>query len=205
MKLIIGVLAAIALTYGLTAISIADSDANVGAAVSILQEAAVVQEAAADVQEAAADVQEGAAGAIQDADAATATQEPGQIDSPVPAEGESVMVSPSDLIMNEPIIGYQPVMASPPCPTCCQSTCCCQNNCCCPPPGPTPTTFCLVDPCGCSHEACINVPACCAGQQPVICWRNGIFKRQIATLSWECCGYQAQVIVTCRGKVRVRD
>lgn len=110
---------------------------------------------------------------------------------------ETPSVMSQEIIVAQPMMMDQPV-ASDCCPTCCNSCCCC------PPPAPTPTTFCLVDPCGCSHQACINVPACCAGQQPNVCWRSGIFGRQIATVTWDCCGHSVKVIVTCRGKVRVR-
>ncbi len=81
------------------------------------------------------------------------------------------------------------------------------NSCCeprCPEPC-IPTTFCLVDPCGCSHEACVEVPACCAGEQPNVSWRGGLFGRQTATLCWSCCDFEARVIVTRNGKVKVRD
>ncbi len=88
-------------------------------------------------------------------------------------------------------------MSSSGCDVCCATPCCCPAPC-------VPTTFCLVDPCGCSHEACVNVPACCAGEQPNVSWRGGLFGRQTATLCWSCCDFEARVIVTRNGKVRVR-
>ena len=81
-----------------------------------------------------------------------------------------------------------------PCNACCSQTCCC----------PVPVRMCLVDPCGCPHEVCVEVPPCCVGQQPVVSWRNGIFGRQIASVCWPCCDKQVKVIVTKHGKVRVR-
>ena len=74
----------------------------------------------------------------------------------------------------------------------------------CCPPACVPATFCLVDPCGCRHEACVDVPACCAGEQPNVSWRGGLFGRQTATLCWPCCDFEAKVIVTRNGKVKVR-
>lgn len=97
-------------------------------------------------------------------------------------------------------------MATPTAAACCNTcgqVCTKRRRRCCPPP--VPTEFCLTDPCGCTHEACIEVPACCCGEQPCIKWRNGILGRQIATLCWECCDFEAKVIITRKGKVRVRD
>jgi hypothetical protein len=68
-----------------------------------------------------------------------------------------------------------------------------------------PTVFCLQDPCGGSHEACVDVPACCGGEQPCVTWRQGAGKRQIAKLCWERCDHKVKVIITRKGKVRVRD
>ncbi len=86
----------------------------------------------------------------------------------------------------------------------CQSDCC--QVCCMPcPPPPVEMTFCLQDPCNCCvYEACVCVPACCAGEQPCVTWKQGILGRQIATLCWQCCGHEAKVVVTKHGKVRVR-
>ena len=161
MKKKIGVLATLVTTlllaYGLTAMSLASSDAKVDLS----------------------------AFSFQDAE---------EVDAPVPADSPSVVEEGA--AMDEPM--PEVVLGDPCCPVCCVSCCCC------PPPPPTPTVFCLVDPCGCSHQACINVPACCACEQPVISWRSGIFGRQIANLCWTCCGHRSKVVITCRGKVRVR-
>lgn len=80
---------------------------------------------------------------------------------------------------------------------------CCEPSCCAPPP-PIETIVCLQDPCtGCTYEVSLCVPPCC-GEPPCVTWRNGIFGRRIAILSWECCGHSAKVIVTRRGRVIVR-
>ena len=84
----------------------------------------------------------------------------------------------------------------------------CQNGCkpsCCCKQIPQKATFCLVDPRGCKHEARAKVPACCAAESPVVSWKRGVLGRMVATLCWECCDHQVKVIVTRRGKVRVRD
>ena len=107
---------------------------------------------------------------------------------------EMVVPQSPSVMINEPQYFAPAPVAAPCCNSCCATPCCC----------PTPTTFCLVDPCGCSHEACVEVPACCAGQEPTVSWRGGLFGRQIATLCWACCGHEVKVIVTRRGKVRVR-
>lgn len=125
-------------------------------------------------------------------------------------EGEPVSVLRLPSPVSEEIILQEPATPEPtpiqsvpsevtvvaPVDGCCDP--CCSPQC-------VPTTFCLVDPCGCEHEACIRVPACCVGQQPTICWRGGIFGRQVAELCWECCDFEAKVIVTRNGNVRVRD
>ena len=84
------------------------------------------------------------------------------------------------------------------CQTCCKTKCRCKKV-------PQKATFCLVAPNGCEHEACAKVPACCAGEAPSVSWKRGILGRMVATLCWECCDHQVKVIVTRRGKVRVRD
>jgi hypothetical protein len=173
MKMMIGALAALVLACGLTAMSVADSDANVGKHFMILQETEQVE-------------------------APVPVEAPVQVEAPQP--GELPVDSPS--VLTDGVVIDQPVPEAAFESQCCPVSC---VPCCCPPPAPTPTVFCLVDPCGCSHQACIRVPACCAGEQPVISWRKGIFRRQIATLCWSCCGHKAKVIVTCCGKVRVRD
>ncbi len=86
------------------------------------------------------------------------------------------------------------------CKQCCEQTCCCP----CPPP-PVEMVVCLQDPCGCcTYEACVCVPACCAGQQPCVTWRGALAGRKVATLCWECCGHEVKVVVTRNGVVRVR-
>jgi len=93
--------------------------------------------------------------------------------------------TPAEVVLSEPSSG-----------ACCIP--CCPDSC-------IPTTFCLVDPCGCPHEACVDVPACCVDQQPEVTWRGGVFGRQVAMLCWNCCDFEAKVIVARNGKVRVRD
>ena len=130
---------------------------------------------------------------------------PPTIELVAPGPGEAALTAPS--VMMEPVELVPPIMAVPVdsscCPTPCCPTPCCPTPCkCCPP---TPTVFCLQDPCGCGHEACINVPACCAGEEPYITWKKGIFGRQIATVCWKCCDHDVKVIVCRRGRVIVRD
>jgi hypothetical protein len=85
--------------------------------------------------------------------------------------------------------------------------CCTGRDCrccrCCPPPS-VATTICLTDPCGCVHEVCLNVPACCADHAPTVTWRSTLFGRHVATLCYDCCDTSGRVIVTRRGKVIVR-
>ncbi len=96
-----------------------------------------------------------------------------------------------------------PMIASDSAPVeCCRV--CCAIRCRCRTPK-VPTDVCLIDPCGCSYKACVDVPACCAGQSPTVAWRDGVGHRQIATLCWNCCDYRAKVVVTGRGKTRVHD
>ena len=86
--------------------------------------------------------------------------------------------------------------------SCCEP--CCET--CCPPP-PVKTVMELKDPCSCSCcpiEVTLCVPACCGDEAPCVSWRSGIFGRRVATLSWECCGYRAMVVVTRSGRVIVR-
>ncbi len=82
---------------------------------------------------------------------------------------------------------------------------CCANDCCrcCPPPSVS-VTVCLTDPCGCVHEVCLNVPACCADQAPTVTWRSGAFGRQVANICYACCDTSGRVIITRRGRVIVR-
>ena len=87
----------------------------------------------------------------------------------------------------------------------CGSPCrqCCVVQSCCPCPPPVEMVICLEDPCCCIHEATVCVPACCAGQLPCVTWRKGVCGRQIATLSWDC-GHDQKVVITGKGKVKVR-
>lgn len=65
--------------------------------------------------------------------------------------------------------------------------------------------MCLVDPLGCEYEACIEVPVCCLNETPCIEWNKRLLGRKVATICWECCDHEVKVIVTRRGKVKVRD
>ena len=96
----------------------------------------------------------------------------------------------------DPIVFPEPYLPQmPACHTCCKVRCCCK----------TVAEFCLIDPDGCEVEFCAKVPACCAGHTPKVSWRCGILGRKIAILCWDCCDDTVKVIVTRRGKVRVRD
>ena len=203
MKIMFGLIATIALSMGAFAMPVVLQEEDAAEAVpEAVQEA--VQEAAPPAPEEPAPPVEPPQAPAEPAPAeAPEAAEPVEVAEPVqeaaaepiPMEAMSVVDAPS-------VIAGEIVMAQPVMSNCC-SVCCC-TSCCCPPPPPTPTVMCLVDPCGCSHRVCINVPACCAGEQPVICWRRGFLKRQIATLSWNCCGHQVEVVVTCFGRVIVR-
>jgi hypothetical protein len=119
--------------------------------------------------------------------------------------GESLMVE--DQLNFKPLV-QQPFVQQPfvqqsfaPafCTTCRARTCRCQ-------PDPlTVTVFCLTDPCGRQHEACIEVPACCALEQPTVSWKGNLFGRQVACLCWDCCEYEAKVVISRNGKIRVRS
>ena len=89
-----------------------------------------------------------------------------------------------------------------PCDTCIACKC---VTCCCKPKRKVETTFCIVDPCDCEHEVCACIPACCLGETPEICWGRRLLGRQVATLCWPCCDHEVKVIITRRGKVKVRD
>ena len=94
-----------------------------------------------------------------------------------------------DVLMTAPQTVLSPAFAPAPC---------------CDPCRKIETTICIVDPCGCSHEACVCIPACCVGETPCVTWRKGLLGRQIAKVCWTCCDHDVTVIVTRRGKVRVR-
>ena len=81
----------------------------------------------------------------------------------------------------------------------------CECVVCCKPPKHQEMEFELVDPNGCAHIACVKVPFCCVNELPVVSWKCRPLGRQIATLFWECCDHEVKVVVTRRGKVRVRD
>jgi hypothetical protein len=124
--------------------------------------------------------------------------------APVPATGDILIQGPS--VVTDSVMMGQPMGIAPVggCQSCCATPCCCKPAPrCCPPP-PKPVVFCLQDPCGCTHKACVTVPACCACEQPCITWRNGIFGRQIATLCWKCCDHEVKVTISRKGRVRVR-
>lgn len=119
---------------------------------------------------------------------------PAPVEQPVlqePAPTVPDQSTPAEVTLAPARVVLAPSVAEACCQPCCTPRC-------------VPTTLCLVDPCGCSHEACVEVPSCCVGQQPEICWRNGALGRQVATLCWSCCDYETKVIVTRNGKVRVR-
>ncbi len=192
MKIIVSLVVAATLSY----CSIASTDADTNTAdnepVSVLETATFAN----------ANFQEGAP------TPAPVPQEPSVPPAPVPQEPVQAPV-PQDVAPMEiappyqaPVIVDQSMMQMPAASNCCSS--CCVTPCCCPPPPPINQTICLVDPCGCTYEASVCVPACCAGQQPRVAWRKGIFRRQIATVCWDCCGHQVKVVITGHGKVKVR-
>lgn len=94
-----------------------------------------------------------------------------------------------------------PVLPATVCTKCECKVCCCKPK----QPKKQKATFCLQDPRGCTHDACVKVPACCVGEAPNVQWSRGLLGRQIARLCWNCCDHEVKVIVTRRGKVKVRD
>ena len=109
--------------------------------------------------------------------------------------------SPQSLAPAESVILPQPPIELPPaniCRSCCAKRCCCK-------PVPSTANFCLIDPDGCEIKFCAKVPACCIGQEPRVEWRCGVLGRKVARLCWDCCEDDIKVVVTRRGKVRVRD
>lgn len=191
MKTVINLFAAMTLSCGVIALPSSDDDKS-NAAVSVLD--ATVSANNPVIQD-------------QDKPVVPPPPEPVPQDTPAPQESPSdipsVLVEPAPLAppIMTPQIMAPPIMA-PAAVDCCQS--CCVTPCCCPPPRPQRAVFCIVDCNGCSHDACITVPACCAGEQPRISWRRGILGRQIATLCWDCCGHKSKVVITAFGKVRVK-
>lgn len=190
MKTTISLVAMLVITFSAIAITVASDDSSNARvsvlAVSALDSGTVVQDEAVPPVPTET--------AVQDP---VAPVEPVAQDPVAPVPDETQIASPSDIVMDS-VVMNPPMSVNSGCQTCCQSQCCC-------PPAPKRMTFCLVDPCGCSHEACVCVPGCCLGQEPCITWRNGIFGRQIATMCWKCCGHKVTVIVCRSGKVKVRD
>ncbi len=75
---------------------------------------------------------------------------------------------------------------------------------CCCPPAPIQTTLCVQAPCSCcSENVTVCVPGCCT-EAPTVCWRSGLFGRQIATYTWACCDHTVKVVVNRKGDVKVR-
>lgn len=184
MKTTTNIIAMLVITFSAVAIAVAGNDSNDGL-VSVLATKAVIQDAAEPPTPVA--VPESAAEEV--APVQPVAQDPV---APVAVEAAAPSVVVDSVVIGQPVAGFG----------CCQS--CCATPCCCCPPAPIKTSFCLVDPCGCSHQACVCVPACCAGEQPCITWRNGLFGRQIATMCWTCCGHKVRVIICRSGKVKVR-
>lgn len=129
--------------------------------------------------------------ANQEAAIPPAPQEPA---APIPADA---VESPSVILENATAVPVPMATAD----ACCQPRC--RKRC--YKPKPVPTLFQLQDPCGCEYEACVKVPVCCVGEAPIITWKAGVLERQVASLCWPSCGFEAKVIVNGRGKVRVRD
>ena len=78
------------------------------------------------------------------------------------------------------------------------------GDCCCCPPPPKQVELCVQPPCSCCPQTvCVCVPGCCC-VEPTVCWKKGICGRQIGTYTWCDCGHSVKVVVTKRGKVRVR-
>ena len=191
MKTITSIVAMLVITFSAITMAVASSKSNDGL-VSVLADSAAVQPNVVVQDEAVPPVPAQPVAPVAQEPVAPVAQEPvTPLPVEVPAEAPSVMMD--SVVMDQPMM-----VAS----VCCQS--CCATPCCCPSPGPTNTNFCLVDPCGCSHQACISVPVCCAGEEPCITWRKGIFGRQIATMCWTCCGHKVTVIVCRSGRVKVR-
>ena len=127
----------------------------------------------------------------KEADRTPAIQEPAV---PIPADA---VESPSVILENAGPVPVPMVVTDACCKPRCRKRCC--------KPQPVPTLFHLQDPCGCEYEAGVKVPACCVGEAPIITWKSGVLDRQVATLCWPSCGFEAKAIVNGRGKVRVRD
>jgi len=82
--------------------------------------------------------------------------------------------------------------------------CCAPAPVCCCPPAPIQTTLCVAPPCSsCPQNVTVCVPGCCT-EAPTVCWRSGLFGRQIGTYTWASCGHTVKVVVNRRGAVKVR-
>lgn len=116
---------------------------------------------------------------------------------PVSAAPRAYIELPQSYQKPSVLLSEQPALVT--CKSCKCKTCCCK-------PPKVEATVCLVDLHGCEHEVCIEVPVCCQNEAPQVSWKNRrILGRQVATLCWECCDHEVKVVVTRRGKVRVRD
>jgi hypothetical protein len=188
MKTTTNLVAILVMLFSTITMAVASTDSNYGP-VSVLASSAVIQDEAVPPTPVEPVVPVEAAVQTPVAPVAPVAQEPV---APVPAE--MVIEAPS-------IMMDSAMMAAPVAGNCCPTTCCPTPCQCCPP---TPTDFCLQDPCGCSHQACVQVPACCAGEQPCITWKKGLFGRQTASLCWKCCGHEVKVLVRRNGSVKVR-
>ena len=195
MKTTTNLVAILVMLFSTITMAVANSDSNDGA-VSVVASSAFIQDEAVPPTPVEAAVQEPVA------PVAPVAQEPVLQEPIAPVPAEMAIIAPS--IMMDSAMMAAPVAGNccpTPCPTPCPPTCCPTPCQCCPP---TPTVYCLQDPCGCSHKACVQVPACCAGEEPCITWKKGIFGRQTATLCWKCCGHEVKVLVRRNGAVKVR-
>lgn len=57
--------------------------------------------------------------------------------------------------------------------------------------------------CGRPVEIPMCVPACCAGQAPIVNHGQGLFGRGVVCIEWPCCGYSARVVFKHNGKIDV--
>lgn len=125
--------------------------------------------------------------------------------APVPAPAPNAPIAQDSVLQGEVVLPPEQMPAAviiSDAGTAC-GACCCQPCCC--PPCPVSTTFVLVDPCTCcSYEVCVTVPPCCVDNAPTVNWRGGIFGRRVANMCWSCCDKHVKVVVTRKGKVRVR-
>lgn len=119
----------------------------------------------------------------------------------VPTIIENNLQTGGPILVEQPVI-HPPVAVHRPTVVCTECRC---VTCCCKPKKHVTTQFELVDPKGCVHVACAKVPVCCTNEAPTVSWKCRLLGRQIATLCWECCDHEIKVVVTRRGKVKVRD